>query len=153
MRSSAFPAQLEITCSPHGCHLESGKPIYFPPQIGLVVLGRCRKPINHQRSLPVSLSQEACHLPGLDPHESRRREGRGAGRGARGPADTCRGARAGAQQMFTALRGGGQAGTSSSTPPAHASLRFDVRGLRIWEGRPGLQSGKGEGGVCVCVCM
>lgn len=57
------PAQLDITCSPQGCHLESGKPIYFPPQIGLVVLGRCRKPINHQPGLRVSISQEACHPP------------------------------------------------------------------------------------------
>lgn len=76
-------AQLDITCSPRGCHLESGKPIYFFLRISLVVLVRCRKPINHQRSLGVSISQEACHLPGLDPHERQTREGRGsAGRGS-----------------------------------------------------------------------
>lgn len=57
-----FTAQLDITCSPRGCHLESGKPIYFRLRISLVVLVRCRKPINHQRSLGVSISQEACHL-------------------------------------------------------------------------------------------
>lgn len=121
MHSSAFPAQLEITCSPRGCHLESGKPIYFPPPIGLVVLVRCRKPINHQRSLRVSLSEEACHLPGLDPHESCQREGRGAP----GP-PTPAGARAGGSANVRSSSGLGQAGTSS--PPARASLRFDVGG-------------------------
>lgn len=118
MHSSAFPAQLEITCSPRDCHLESGKPIYFPPQMGLVVLVRCRKPINHQRGLGVSIRQEACHLPGLDPHESP------AGRGGVGrvPGRRLRGAR------------WGRAGLCASAPPARASFRFDGPPLRSGAG-------------------
>lgn len=140
MHSSAFPAQLELTCSPRGCHLESGKPIYFPPQTRLVVLVRCRKPINHQRSLRVSISQEACHLPGLDPHEScQQPAGRGAGgRGEPGAdlAEWPRGHLAGA--------GGGAANVRSSEAPeiythtlpsARASFRFEVPRLRVGGGK------------------
>lgn len=51
------------------CHSESGRTIYFPFQIKLVILVRCRKQINYIRRLSVSINQEACHFPGLDPHE------------------------------------------------------------------------------------
>lgn len=51
------------------CHSESGRTIYFPFQINLVILVRCRKQINYIRRLSVSINQEACHFPGLDPHE------------------------------------------------------------------------------------
>lgn len=144
MHSSAFPAQLEITCSPRGCHLESGKPIYFPPPIGVVVLVRCRKPINHQRSLRVSLSEEACHLPGLEPHESCQREGRGGG-GARRDRGHLQGRGPGAPQMFAAPSGRGQAGTSS--PPAPACPSFDVGGSG--SGWGGQASSLGGGGLVI----
>lgn len=57
------------------CHSESGKTIYFPFQINLVILVRCRKQINYIRRLFVSINQEACHFPGLDPHERKWRGG------------------------------------------------------------------------------
>jgi hypothetical protein len=118
-------AQLDITCSPRGCHLESGKPIYFRLRISLVVLVRCRKPINHQRSLGVSISQEACHLPGLDPHERQMREGRGgAGQWPGTP-----GVRwAQGLQMFTAPKGGAGK-THAPSLSARASFRFEVPAL------------------------
>lgn len=101
-------AQLDITCSPRGCHLESGKPIYFLPRIDLVVLVRCRKPINHQRSLGVSISQEACHLQALIHMKGRRGRG-GAGRGGAGQQPRTPGASwAQGLQMFTAPRGRGE---------------------------------------------
>lgn len=132
-------AQLDITCSPLGCHLESGKPIYFRLRISLVVLVRCRKPINHQRSLGVSISQEACHLPGLDPHERQTREGRGAaGRGSGLGHPVCSGHRV--CNCSQPRRAVGKTHTPSLS--ARASFRFEVPSL----GEPGLK----EAGLPAC---
>lgn len=123
-------AQLDITCSPLGCHLESGKPIYFRLRISLVVLVRCRKPINHQRSLGVSISQEACHLPGLDPHERQTREGRGAaGRGSGLGHPVCSGHR-----VCNCSQPQGRWGRPTPPPSLHA-LPFALK-CRHW-GSPG----------------
>ena len=76
------------------CHLESGRTIYFPFQINLVILVRCRKQINYIRRLSVSINQEACHFPGLDPHERKWGGGWGprnkGGCGKQQKEDSCR---------------------------------------------------------------
>lgn len=124
-------AQLDITCSPRGCHLESGKPIYFHPRIDLVVLVRCRKPINHQRSLGVSISQEACHLRALIHMKGRRGRG-GARRGGAAARDTW--CEPGLRVCKCSQLRGAAGRTQASSLSARASFRFEVGagGLGDW---------------------
>lgn len=115
-RPRALPCPACAHVLARGCHSQSGKPIYFPPRRGLVFLVRCGKPINHQRSLRASISQEACHPPAAIPSAGKL-PAAGAGRGAR-PAATPGGAGGGAR-MFAAPRGPEiYAGPSRSLPCA-----------------------------------
>lgn len=74
----------------------------------------------------LSISQEACHLPGLDPHERQTREGRGAeGRGSGRGHLVCAGHRV--CKCSQLRRAAGK--THAPSLSARASFRFEVQAL------------------------
>lgn len=100
-----------------------------------MLLVRCGKPINHQRSLRASISQEACHPPAAIPSAGKLPAASGVRGGARGrPQHLAE--RAGAPEC-SQLRGP----RDLRRPLPLASLCFEV--LWLWPGvgvgKPGLQ--------------